>query len=80
MSEYHWNTLETYKDQINTPRKFSVFSSIRKVSSDGSILLPEKLLRVIRTADEILQVLCFVESDDILPCPYMITCISPTYT
>jgi hypothetical protein len=27
-----------------------------------------------------LQMLCFVESDDILPYPYMITCISPTYT
>jgi hypothetical protein len=80
MSKYHWNTLQTYEDQISISHDFFVFSSIAKVSVDRSILLSAKLLDAIRTTHDILQVLCFIESDDILPYPYMITCINPAYT
>jgi len=80
MSDYHWNTLSTYRDQIKNSEERFFFSDIRKVTRDKSILLPQKLRENIGTGHDIFKILCFIGSDDILPYPYVITCIQPKYT
>lgn len=80
MSDYHWNTLSTYRDQIKNSEELFFFSDIRKVASDSSILLPQKLRDNIGTGTEIFNILCFVDRDDILPYPHRISCIHPKYT
>jgi hypothetical protein len=80
MSEYHWNILKTYEDKIQASNELSVFSDVRKVAADRSILLPQKFHDYFGTGRDILEILCFVDRDDILPYPYTITCIAPKHT
>lgn len=80
MSDYHWNTLSTYRDQIKNSEERFFFSDIRRIARDKSILLPYKLRDNIGTGNEIFSVLCFVDRDDILPYPYRISCIHPKHT
>lgn len=80
MSDYHWNVLSNYKNQIKNSEERFFFSDIRKVTRDKSILLPRKLRENIGTGHDIFKTLCFIDIDRILPYPYTITCIHPQYT
>ena len=80
MSEYHWKELSNYRDQIKTSEEGFFFSDTCKVSHDKYILLPQKLRENIGTGYDIFKVLCFIDDNQILPYPYIITCIHPKYT
>jgi hypothetical protein len=80
MSHYHWNILSTYADQIEDSKEPPFFSGISTIAANWSVLLPPKIYENIGTSVDIRNVLCFVDTDNILPYPYRITCIHPKYT